>query len=192
MSCSVVQLIAGRGGDDPRGVTGSVSLARRDDLRILIDAGDPWNGSEIIAELRKLSLCASDVTHVIITHGHVDHCANLLLFPFSTIIMDSDFVKKQSRHAPPDYSTIEEFPFQLSENIKIHKLRGHTHSDLLVEIFEEDGSTTMVCGDLIESETDDGMELAVDKMQLEESQRFIFSRADFIVPGHGKMFKSAH
>ncbi|CAI5441477.1 unnamed protein product [Caenorhabditis angaria] len=179
MDCVQV-LIVGRGSESPLGITGTVTLVQIDGLNVLIDVGDPWNGQEIRDGLLKYSLNCDDITHVVITHGHLDHCANLSFFKNAKILMDSDIAIKVNGQI--EYSSVENWPYELSKNIQIHKLSGHTHSDLLVEVIRKDQKIVMICGDLIESETSKGIEYAVDPEKLAESQSFIFSRANFIVP----------
>lgn len=48
---------------------------------------------EIFTALSKYSLNCDDITDVIITHGHSDHCGNLSLFQQAKIYMGNDVAK---------------------------------------------------------------------------------------------------
>uniref|UniRef100_A0A8R1EBI1 Lactamase_B domain-containing protein n=1 Tax=Caenorhabditis japonica TaxID=281687 RepID=A0A8R1EBI1_CAEJA len=111
---TVLILIQGRPNDDPLGATGTVGLCIDKDTVVLIDAGDPWNGNEII---ERLKFVEREVTHVVITHGHLDHCANMGLFPEAVQIMDHDVAVKRGKSI--EYSTISKWPYRISENVEV-------------------------------------------------------------------------
>uniref|UniRef100_A0A914X4K9 Metallo-beta-lactamase domain-containing protein n=1 Tax=Plectus sambesii TaxID=2011161 RepID=A0A914X4K9_9BILA len=70
--------------------SGSVSLIKSGPNKIMVDCGDPWNDAELIYALQTENCKPEDVTHLIVTHGHSDHCGNLALFKNAAIIMDED------------------------------------------------------------------------------------------------------
>ncbi|CAO4368015.1 unnamed protein product [Caenorhabditis nigoni] len=126
-ACHVI--IQGRPNDDPLGPTGTVGLVQDGTSTILVDAGDPWNGSEIVEKLEEHQVASCQVTHVLVTHGHLDHCANLSMFPEATVIMDWDIGKRGKERA--EYSVIPGWPYRISENyfesLRPHRFRYHCY-----------------------------------------------------------------
>jgi len=121
--------------------SGSVTLITAGDSRILVDCGDPWNGQTIVDELRKRSLNPADINHVVVTHGHSDHCGNLNLFQNSKIIMDGDLGVKGSR-----YSKFNEHE-DIAEGVLVCAMPGHTAHDLVVIVEGSELGTVYIAGD---------------------------------------------
>jgi len=46
------------------------------DKKILVDTGSPGEGKKIIGELKKLEVDLSDISLILHTHGHSDHCGS--------------------------------------------------------------------------------------------------------------------
>ncbi|EGT52722.1 hypothetical protein CAEBREN_08937 [Caenorhabditis brenneri] len=189
--CHVV--IQGRPNDDLLGATGTVGLIFDGRSIILVDAGDPWNGAEILQELQNFNAIPSQITHVVITHGHLDHCANLGLFPNATIIMDWDIGRKSKENSRKvEYSVISNWPFKITENCEIKNLTGHTASDTVAIVQDKKNKKLVIySGDLIE-DSQDLPKFENSQLQLlsEEcgddlllSQEFIFGSADMTEPG---------
>ncbi|PIC49783.1 hypothetical protein B9Z55_008275 [Caenorhabditis nigoni] len=181
-ACHVI--IQGRPNDDPLGPTGTVGLIQDGTSTILVDAGDPWNGSEIVEKLKEHQGTPFQVTHVLVTHGHLDHCANLGMFPEATVIMDWDIGKRGKERA--EYSVIPGWPYRLSENCEILNLSGHTASDTIA-IVQEKNRLVVYSGDLIEDAQD--LQKFEDLLPLDEdeyedlilSQEIIFGSGDVIM-----------
>uniref|UniRef100_A0A915B7Y8 Metallo-beta-lactamase domain-containing protein n=1 Tax=Parascaris univalens TaxID=6257 RepID=A0A915B7Y8_PARUN len=57
--------------------SGSVTLIIDGARKILVDCGDPWNGEALLSALRDNALSTSEITDLIITHGHIDHCGDI-------------------------------------------------------------------------------------------------------------------
>lgn len=194
--CHVI--IQGRPNDDVLGPTGTVGLIMDYPFIILVDAGDPWNGSEIVEKLQEFHVTPAQVTHVIITHGHLDHCANLGLFSEATVIMDRDIGRKSNENPRrAEYSTIPKWPYRISRNCEISNLSGHTASDTIVIVHDKKLKRIVVyAGDLVEDSQDlkkfeDASITNVDEDEdLLSSQAFIFETGDVIIPGHGSPFEN--
>ncbi|KAF1768185.1 hypothetical protein GCK72_008147 [Caenorhabditis remanei] len=193
-------LVQGRANDDSLGPTGTVGLVITDPSTvILIDAGDPWNGSEIIEKLKDHNVTSGQITHIVVTHGHLDHCANLGLFPEATVIMDWD-VGKKSKENPrkTEYCVIPAWPYRISDCCKIMNLSGHTASDTIAIVQDIKMKRLVVySGDLIEDSQDlpnfeiNQLKLMEDEeTELLSSQEFVFGSGDFIIPGHGAPFEN--
>jgi glyoxylase-like metal-dependent hydrolase (beta-lactamase superfamily II) len=88
-----------------------------------------------------------------------------------------------------DRNTVEDWKEQFTENIRIIKTPGHNYDSITLLVKTDDGIVA-ICGDVFWKEDfpkDDPY--ASDKEKLEESRKKVLEMADYIIPGHGKMFK---
>uniref|UniRef100_A0A0R3RY39 Lactamase_B domain-containing protein n=1 Tax=Elaeophora elaphi TaxID=1147741 RepID=A0A0R3RY39_9BILA len=165
--------------------SGTVALILTETRKILVDCGDPWNGSYIIKALSKYSLNCDDITDVIITHGHIDHCGNLSLFKQANIYMGDDMAKNGIYGICADIWTLD-------NSVEIRSTPGHTDHDRSVIVSGTEYGTVAIVGDIFEEENDDNSWKANSKYPEEQqkSRKIILSKADWIIPGHGGMFKN--
>ncbi|VDK64356.1 unnamed protein product [Anisakis simplex] len=186
MVASVHQILIGYSNEsssasqDALSASGSVTLIINGNRKILVDCGDPWNGEQLLTELKAYSVSNEDVTDLIITHGHSDHCGNLSLFRKATIYMDHDCARAQSQ-----YTSLED-EFEVTENVYVIRTVGHTDHDLSVVV-----TGTQRGWDIFENGLTDQWQANsryVEKQQ--QSRERIISMADWIVPGHGEIFKN--
>ncbi|KAF8385270.1 hypothetical protein PRIPAC_74412 [Pristionchus pacificus] len=180
--------------------TGTVTLVKTSEGRVvLVDAGDPWNGEELRGRLREEGLEADEITDVVITHGHIDHCGNVSMFRRARFFMDGDWAKdgrygqREGRHS-------------ITSSVWVEARRGHTATDLVVVV--EDGTigrrreaeveekeqrtgTVVVAGDLFEDGDDEEKWRGNSQYpeEHEKSREYVRQIADWIVPGHGDAFK---
>lgn len=154
---------------------------------IIVDTGGPWDKSDIVDALRMESLTPDDISYVICTHGHSDHIGNINLFPNATVICSYDISKG-------DLYTIHDFasgkPYRIDEQIDVIATPGHTRADISV-ILRRETDTIAIVGDLFEHENDEGrwQELSENAEIQSKSREKIRQLADFIIPGHGGLFK---
>nr|CDJ82950.1 Beta-lactamase domain containing protein [Haemonchus contortus] len=186
---TVDQLIIGyaRNVGDRLSATGSVTLVRSVNKNILIDCGDPWNGGEILRKLSSLGLGTDDIHVVVVTHGHIDHCGNLSLFKDATLFMGGDVASEGT------YSTIpEDSSVTLAPNVELLRSRGHTDHDIIVVVNNTERGRIVISGDIFECANDDAMWKGVSRYPdlQEKSRSEIEDIAEWIVPGHGIMFKN--
>ncbi|NXJ16916.1 MBLC1 protein, partial [Odontophorus gujanensis] len=59
----------------------TITLVRGGPVTALVDTGGPWGRQRLLDALDAVAVSPRDVTHVLCTHGHVDHVGNLNLFP---------------------------------------------------------------------------------------------------------------
>jgi len=84
---------------------------------------------------------------------------------------------------------VEDWQEQFTEDIKIIKTPGHSYDALTLLVNTKDGIVAVV-GDLWWKENyPQNDPYASDKEKLEESRKKVLEIADYIIPGHGKMFK---
>ncbi len=157
---------------------------------IIVDTGGPGDAGVIAAALSREGLRPGQVDYVVCTHGHSDHVGNNNLFPDATFIVSHDICKG-------DLYTLHDFKsgasLVIDEWVEVVPTPGHTGQDISVFVRTDDGVAAVV-GDLFEREEDIGDErLWKGSSELpsvqEQSRRRVLKEADFIVPGHGEMFR---
>jgi glyoxylase-like metal-dependent hydrolase (beta-lactamase superfamily II) len=168
----------------------STVLIKDGRLKILVDPGA--NKEMLLNALSKEGLKPEEIDLIFLTHYHPDHFLNIRLFP------DKDILDGKTI-----YRDDEEIRFSdnlPNTNVKIIETPGHTdeHASLLVET--EKGKV-VIAGDLwwwydkeeqrtdYESLINQRDPFVKDKEKLKESRKKILEIADYIIPGHGKMFK---
>ncbi|CAI4224098.1 unnamed protein product [Auanema sp. JU1783] len=136
-------------------------------------------------KLRQESVNCEEVTHVVITHGHIDHCGNVNLFPRAQFYMARDIAGNC------EYSELRENSCELFPNVELRVLDGHTDCDLVVIVHGTKLGNVAIAGDIFENEDDE--EEYIKYSQYPDKQRVSRQKlneiSDFIIPGHGVMFK---
>jgi glyoxylase-like metal-dependent hydrolase (beta-lactamase superfamily II) len=157
---------------------------------IIVDTGGPWDKQAILNALQRESLHAAEIQYVVCTHGHSDHTGNNNLFPNATLILSYD-VCKDGLYTFHDFAHGDTYP--VDEHTEIIPTPGHTTQDVSVIVKTKQGVIAIV-GDLFECAEDlQDESLWRSFSEMPETQRAnrerVVSLADFIVPGHGEMFR---
>ncbi len=167
-------------------------LIYHDNLKILVDPGA--NERELLKALKEEDLTPNDIDVLFLSHYHPDHFLNLKLFPKNDLYDGSMLWKDDTETAYSD-----KLP---GTEIQILPTPGHSleHAAL---VFEEDTlGTVCIAQDVFwwEDGKQDTSSLealmnlrdpfASDVEALKESRKKVLEIADWIVPGHGKMFKN--
>jgi len=170
----------------------TVTLIKDKDLNIIVDPG--MNRQLLLESLEKESLTPKEINYVILTHTHIDHCLLAGIFENAIILDNSDtytFDGKIGEHEGKVPGT----------NIKIIKTPGHDMFHCSVVVDTEDLGKVVIAGDVIWWEDDEEQKTdkesliiredpyAKNKEQLIESRKKILEIADWVIPGHGKMFE---
>jgi glyoxylase-like metal-dependent hydrolase (beta-lactamase superfamily II) len=160
--------------------------------KIVIDPG--INRKLLLNSLLKSNLTSGDIDYVFLTHYHPDHAFLAAIFESSTLF-DGDVIYKNDIETP--------FKGKLPDtDIEVVPTPGHAyeHASLLVK--SEEKETIAVAGDVFwwvdseKQETDYESLInhedpfTKDKSTLKKSRKLLIKKADWIIPGHGKMFKS--
>jgi len=159
-------------------------------LNILFDPGA--NEKMLLEALEKENLKPEDIDVVFVSHYHLDHTLNIRLFPNKNIydgsvIYSNDKETEYSGNIP-------------KTDIEVLPTPGHAdeHCSLLIET--EKGKV-VIAADVfwwmdneeqkidIESLMQHEDAYANNKKLLSESREKVLEIADYIIPGHGKMFK---
>jgi glyoxylase-like metal-dependent hydrolase (beta-lactamase superfamily II) len=187
--CTVlIEGYARKTGDKIR-ASSTVCLIQCEGKKIITDPG--CNRILLFQALDNIHLSPDDIDFVFLTHGHVDHFALCSLFGNAILItFDSGFMFRQDE--------LEYFqPDCLGNDIRIISTPGHVeeHLSLLVDTPE---GIIAIAGDVFWSyvgETSQAEQCSPDNphkvwnpILLEQSREELLRLADFIVPGHGKIF----
>lgn len=158
---------------------------------IIVDTMTPWDKEAILERLKFHGLSPDDIHLVISTHGHSDHCGNNNLFLNADHIMGYCLSKGDLYKNHPFEKDV---PYIVDESVKVISTPGHTLAHVSV-IVKTDIGTVVVAGDAFENEFDVNDEKiwieagSEDESKQRESRAKILEIADWIVPGHGRMFK---
>jgi len=161
-------------------------LVKEKDLNILVD---PGVAREKLAQaLGNEGLKPEEINYVFLTHSHVDHSYAMALFPQAKVL-DNEWIYDGDRQEKHD-------GFVPETELAIIQTPGHTldHCSLAVPT---DKGMVVIAGDLfwwpdheeqkVDVSKDDSF--AVDKKLLIASREKILKIADFIIPGHGRMWR---
>lgn len=170
----------------------SVVLIRHGKLNIIVDPG--INRKKLLRALVNEGLTPCDVDYVILTHVHVDHCFLVGLFT-KAVIMDYSFAYYWSGRSKKHKGVIP------GTSVRFIKTPGHDDFHCSVAVKTDDLGTVVVAGDVFWW-TDDEIQVtgknallakgdvyALNKVKLRESREKLLGLADYIIPGHGPMFK---
>lgn len=170
----------------------TVSLIKGESFNLLVDPGA--NKALLIEALSREGLELDDINIVFMTHYHPDHILNVSVFDKAKV-MDGETIYENDK----EISFEGDLP---GTSIQVLKTPGHAyeHSTLLVETNQ---GKVAVCSDLFwwfdseKQETDNYEKLinredpfVKDFESLKRSRKLVLKKADWIIPGHGKMFKN--
>lgn len=166
----------------------TISLVRDGDLIMVVDPGVLESQQILIDALQKEGLNINDVNMVCITHSHIDHYGNVGMFPNAKILEYFGLWNK---------GACEDWQEQFTPNIQILRTPGHDYTGitLLVATGPDSGypGVVAICGDVFwkENYPEDPREdaFASDYEKLEQSRQLVLKVADWIIPGHGGMYK---
>ena len=150
--------------------------------KIIVDTGNLSDEKKILAALAKNKIKPQDITIVINTHAHPDHVGCNFLFKKAKIISAEDIAEGDKFTFTPARD------FFLTPNVKIVRTPGHTLHDCSVLVKTDRGKVAIV-GDLFWKGLKDKLAFVDNKKMHRASQKKILKIADFIVPGHGNIFK---
>ncbi|OGG30314.1 hypothetical protein A2971_01835 [Candidatus Gottesmanbacteria bacterium RIFCSPLOWO2_01_FULL_46_21] len=156
----------------------------------IVDLGIPTDKALILKQLKAQRLYPKDIDFVILTHSDVDHIGNMNLFPDATFIGGNDVM--QGDH----FLEFFKEKYVVDENISVIHTPGHDNRSISVLVKTAKGLVA-ITGDLFEYNKDwltvDTSEAwepwSQDKDLQNKSRAKIWKLADYIVPGHGDMFK---
>ena len=190
MPAEVKILVEGYTNADSVGETGqektrpTITLVRDGDLIMVTDPGILENQQILVDALEKENLTVEDVNVVFITHSHFDHYRNAGMFPNAKTLEYYGLWSKE---------TLERWSENFNSNIQILHTPGHDYTGLTLFV-KTDRGIVAICGDVFWRENyprdphDDTF--ASNPEVLKESRLMVLKMADWIVPGHGLIYKN--
>lgn len=175
---------------------------------LLFDTGHYGDRYLLLEALENLKITPQDVTCVVLSHLHYDHCLNLTLFPRATFVLASrelQYAREVMAKQRIDYSIpdmldsllqnreIQAFDseLKLGSGIKVFETPGHTPGSVALQIKKT--RDIVLCGDAIknawefvlgEPDMVYGSPLAARK-----SIQRIRNMGEILVPGHDRPFR---
>lgn len=164
---------------------GTISLVMSHE-NIIVDTGLPKDKTTILNSLTKFELKPEDISYVICTHGDADHISNNNLFPRAKLIVGFDIYDG-------DVASFFQNSLKIDSNVTVVSMTGHDDRSIGVNVATEAG-LIVITGDLFEYEGDyreisNWVAFSKEPKQHIRNRAKVWEMADYIVPGHGKMFK---
>ena len=165
----------------------TTTLIKSNGKNIIVDPG--CNRAKLLASLKNENLEPSDVDYVVLTHSHTDHTLLTGIFTNAKILNNTEIFDndKQVEHNNKIPGT----------DVEILQTPGHIHDHCSLIVRTDEG-TYIVAGDVFWWMDEEEQKIDInrpdqahncDMEKLIENRKIILEIADFIIPGHGKMFK---
>jgi glyoxylase-like metal-dependent hydrolase (beta-lactamase superfamily II) len=164
------------------------SLIRSNEKLVIVDPGT--NKELLLQKMQEHNVPAEGVDYVILSHHHTDHFLNVSLFPNAKVV-DNEAIY-EGDHAEP-YKE-----FLPDTEIQIMPTPGHAATHISLVVQTEQYGTVVIAQDVFWWKEDEEQvidiekpdEFAEDIQALKESRKKVLEIADWIIPGHGVMFKN--
>ena len=158
----------------------TITLVRDKDIIMVVDPGILESQQILIDALKENGLSVSDVNLICLTHSHIDHYRNMGMFPDAKVLEYFGLWSKAS---------VQDWQEQFTDDIKILKTPGHDYTAITLFVKTEKG-VVAICGDVFWKENSPEEDpYASDPGKLRESRRKVLKMADWVIPGHGDIFK---
>lgn len=162
----------------------TTTLILDDDIKMVVDPGLVEAPELIVNSLGKFNLKPDDITHVYVTHWHIDHVRYIGLFKNAIIY---DYLYSYNGELWSDH---EGDGFKISKNIQIVHTPGHTLDDSSLLIKSQNlGIVAISHVYWFNDRTPIEDPMAVDQEKLNQSRKIIESKADWIITPHGGKIK---
>lgn len=159
----------------------TISLIKDKDLIMIVDPGVLESQEILVKALFEEGLGVNDVDVVCITHSHIDHYRNIGMFPKAKTLEYYGLWERES---------VQDWKEWFTENIQILRTPGHDSTSITLFVNTKDGIVA-VCGDVFWKENQPQNDIYVsNQKELENSRDLVIKMADWIIPGHGPMYKA--
>jgi glyoxylase-like metal-dependent hydrolase (beta-lactamase superfamily II) len=170
--------------------TSTTTLVRSNGKNVLIDPG--MNPEELKKALKNEHLTLDDIHIIVNSHSHMDHTRNSRLFDKSIIFNPFNQYKK----IPEDLV----IPGTL---IRVIYTPGHVDKHIAFLVNTPEGKCA-IAGDVFWWEDGEVQKtdykaliehidpVGKDQKVIQESRKKLLSLADYVIPGHGKVFRVPH
>ncbi len=181
----------------------TIVLIQEKEKKIIVDPGAVADQKIISDSLQRLNLSVDDISHVFITHSHLDHYRNVGMFARAEVI-DYWGCWRGDCLLSNEWTTDEEFTKgNFSENIQVIKTPGHDYSSLSFLVRGEVECNHKkcegiigICGDIFWREDYPDLNdledqtYVTDKKSLIQSRKTLLNNTNYIIPGHGNIFRA--
>ena len=161
----------------------TVSLVRDGDIRLIVDPGILSDDAvkNLRQGLKSSKLKFNDITHVFLTHQHIDHTKNTGLFENAKVY---DYASTYEG----DRWTRHLGEFEISPNIRIIQTPGHTLEDASLVVRTKEGVVVLTDVWWFADRTPEKDPLAEDQALLDASRQRVLKLADRVITSHGGSF----
>ena len=164
----------------------TTTLIQDGNINIIVDPGMGKNKPQIVKEaLGREGLSFNDISINFITHYHPDHTQFVGLFPRAKLI-DYKYIYNGNK-----WTDHEGEGYKISPNVSIMHTPGHSieHASLAVKTSK---GLVVVAGDVwwFFDMTPKKDEMAWSQEKLANSRKKVLRIAEWIIPGHGKIFRN--
>lgn len=161
----------------------TITLIKDGPIVVVVDPGVLPSQQVLIDALKREGLEIKDITHVFVTHSHIDHYRNVGLFPETAIVVEHFGQWQEGRDSDLKIG-------RFSKNIEVIATPGHNYDALSFLVDTKQGKIAVV-GDVWWKENYPKKDpYATDLDELAKSRKKILEIADYIIPGHGKMYRA--
>lgn len=164
-------------------VASSIVLVLDGDARIVVDPGMVARRALILDPLAALGVPPASITHVFVSHHHLDHTVNIALFP------EAEVVDVDSRYLEDQWLDHDGDGYRLSPRAQVWQTPGHTAQDATLLVEADDAVYAMTHAWWREDRTPELDPYAPDQAVLGASRSRILEAADIVIPGHGPAFR---
>jgi len=177
--------------DDIIFASSTTVLIKNNGLKIIVDPGT--NRKLLLEALKKEGLNPQDIDYIFLSHYHMDHSLLTGIFENAKILYAEDIYSFDGKEEEYESGI-------LGPNIEIIKTPGH-NSDCRTLLVKTEQGIIAISEDVFwwydskeqkldrESLIKHEDSYATDKEKLKESRKKVLELADWVIPGHGKMFK---
>lgn len=163
------------------GTTSTCTLIRDDDRVIVFDPGMVERQSDLLDPLAARGLSPADVTDVVLSHHHPDHCMNAGLFA------DARVHDHWAVYRGADWDSVDAEGRELTPSVRLIRVPGHSAEDIALVAGTEEGIVVLThAWWTSEGPADDPY--APDPDLLHASRARVLALADLVIPGHGPAF----
>lgn len=183
--------------DESKLAIGATATLIKTDKNVIVDPGYFADKVKLLASLKEEGLTPSDIDIVFLTHLHIDHIANTYLFTNAKVIQKLRGIYPGQIHTL-NKGYLERMDLfdgtKIAEGVSVLQTSGHT-DDMLSLLVETAEGKVVIAGDAFPSEAFTDLNKKPEKglvdniQEFDESRQKILGVADYIIPGHGKMFK---
>jgi glyoxylase-like metal-dependent hydrolase (beta-lactamase superfamily II) len=164
-------------------VAGTVGLVRDGERVIVVDPGMVKSRSLILDPLERLGIGPDDVTHVFVSHHHLDHTVNIALFRQAEIV-DFRTTRRDDQVNPHQGEG-----YKLAPNTTVWVTPGHSPQDASLIVDTAEGRHAFTHLWWRADRTPEVDPYSLDSDELARNRRRLLDGVDFVIPGHGEPFR---